>query len=110
MHRWTSFLGALMLVLFIWTSSSAHAAQRFDCIPASSDAAGHFKGDRDEAPAKGEKEVAHHHSGCSSHHLGTAAGQVASLAPSRDGAIGGVWDERAAPSHLPDTQLRPPIA
>jgi hypothetical protein len=110
MHRWTSIFGALMLVLFIWTGSTAHAAQRFDCIPIPSQSSGHFEGDRDEAPAKGEKGVAHHHSGCNGHQYTASADMLVPLMSLNRVPVVGNWIEQYATSREPDNQLRPPIA
>lgn len=110
MQRLTTFIGVLMLVLFIWTSSSAHAAQRFDCIPASSSAPGHFQGDRDEALAKGEKGAAHYHNGCNGHQYAASAAMTLPPFPGlRTSAADGLI-ERFATSRGPDERLRPPIA
>lgn len=110
MNRWTTILGALLLFLMLWTGGAAHAEQRFDCMPATSQTAGHFDGDRDESPSKSEKGAAHHHSGCGGHHFGSPSqveepsfadvGQVPS-----SGAIAAF-----GPGTNPDSQLRPPIA
>ena len=110
MQRLTTFFGVLMLVLFIWTGSSAHAAERFDCIPVSSEAPGHFEGDRDEAPAKGEKGVAHHHSGCNGHQYAASSGVQLSLVLHQSASTAVGWNERHPTSREPDRQLRPPIA
>ena len=110
MQRLTAIFGGLMLVLFVWTGSAAHAAQRFDCIPVSSEAPGHFEGDRDEAPAKGEKGVAHHHSGCSGHQYAASAGYDLPSAPHQTSSAAIGWNEGHATSREPDQQLRPPIA
>lgn len=110
MQRWLTLVGAVMLVLMLWTGGAAHAAERFDCIPASSEAPGHFEGDRDQAPAKGEKGVAHHHSGCPGHQLGAPADGAASLASTQSAAFIPGWIEERMSGHSPDRQLRPPIA
>jgi hypothetical protein len=100
-----------MLVLFVWTGSAdAHSTQRFDCIPASSEGPGHFEGDRDEAPAKGEKGVAHHHSGCNGHQYAASTGVHLSMVPHQSASTSVGRNERRATSREPDRQLRPPIA
>ena len=110
MQRLTTFFGVLMLVLFIWTGSSAHAAERLDCIPVSSEAPGHFEGDRDQSPAKGEKGVAHHHSGCNGHQYAASADALVPLMPTHRTPVAARWIEQYAASREPDNQLRPPIA
>ena len=110
MHRWISFLGALMLVLTLWTGGAAHAAERFDCVPATAEAGAHFDGDEDQAPSAPGQGAAHHHSGCSGHHL--AAPVKTAEAPMCHSAAARTFlrNEAAPPSREPDNQLRPPIA
>jgi hypothetical protein len=110
MQRLTTLFGVFMLVLFVWTGSSAHASQRFDCIPVSSEAPGHFEGDRDEAPAKGEKGVVHHHSGCNGHQYAASAGSLIPLIGLQRSSVAPPLEERHVASREPDGQLRPPIA
>ena len=110
MHRWTSLLGALLLVLMLWTGSSTHAAERVDCIPATSQPAGHFDGDSDESQSKGDKGTLHHHTGCGGHHFGSPSQiddpDFAEIAQTLTaGAIAAF-----GPGTNPDSQLRPPIA
>jgi len=109
MHRWISLVGAMMLVLMLWTGGAAHAAERFDCIPVSVEAAGHFDGDRDEAPSGQGQGVAHHHSGCSGHHLASPAGTPdLSLGCSiRKAPV--IRHEAGMTGLGPDSHLRPPI-
>ena len=110
MNGWTSILGALLLVLMLWTGSSGHAAERIDCIPVTSQAAGHFDGDRDESPSQSEKGAAHHHSGCGGHHFGSPS-EIAELAfagAAQTLAVGAIAAFGTGTS--PDSQLRPPIA
>jgi hypothetical protein len=111
MKRLTTLFGVLTLVLFVWASSSpAHAAHRVDCIPASSQAPGHFEGDRDEAPPMGEMGVSHHHGGCSGHQYAAPADLPLSLSSFVRDPAAGWWIERFAESREPDRDLRPPIA
>lgn len=110
MHRWTSLMGALMLVLMLWTGGAAHAAERFDCMPVTAEAAGHFEGDKDQVPSSPEQEVAHHHSGCNGHQV-SAPANMANIdlkLPSK--AVTLAWREAGMPGRSPDTDLRPPIA
>lgn len=110
MHRWTSILGALLLVLMLWTGSSAHAAERFDCIPVTAEAVNHYDGDQDQVPPGPDQGVAHHHSGCSGHHVATPAKMPSiGLALIQDIAPF-AWREVGIPGHSPDSELRPPIA
>lgn len=111
MHRWTSLLGALMLVVLVWTGSAAHASHQFDCIPATAETGGHFKGDGDEWPSKSQNGPVHHHSSCSGHQL---AAPVADAAPvllsSFEKALPDSREEFGLAGRVPDHQLRPPIA
>lgn len=110
MHRWTSILGALLLVLMLWTGSSAHAAERVDCIPAASQTAGHYEDDRDESPSKNDKGAAHHHSGCSGHHFGSPSEvEEPAFADARQ-TLTSTANAAFRPGTGPNSQLRPPIA
>ena len=109
MNRWTSILGALLLVLMLWTGSSAHAAERPDCIPATSEAANHYEGDRDQLPDR-EQGAAHHHSGCNGHHVAAPANATAAEVALRHEFVPFAWREAGRPGRGPDSQLRPPIA
>lgn len=109
MRLWT-MLGALMLVLLLWTGGMAHAAERVDCIPASESSIVQHGSDRDEIPAGPEQGAAHHHSGCSGHHL-VAPAVVTTVnvpLPARD--VPFAWREAGVPGRDPDSLLRPPIA
>ena len=110
MHRWTSILGALLLVLMLWTGSSAHAAEQFDCIPATAEATSHFDGDQDQVPSGPDQGVAHHHSGCSGHQIAAPA-TVATVEFARsERLVPLAWREAGVPGRGPDSDLRPPIA
>ena len=110
MHRWTSLVGAMMLVLMLWTGGAAHAAERFDCMPVTTDVAGHYDGDQDQLPSSPDQGVAHHHSGCNGHHVAAPA-SLHTIDMSQSGkSIPLAWREAGVPGHSPDTDLRPPIA
>lgn len=110
MFRWSSLVSALLLVLMVWTGTSAHAAERIDCIPLTEQSAGHFEGDRDEVPSDPDQGVAHHHSGCSGHSI-AAPGQYAAIAISfRSTGLVGARRDTERPGRDPEGQLRPPIA
>ena len=110
MSRLVAILCALMLVLSFGTGTTAHAEQRFDCMPVSSQTAGHFDGDRDESPSKSEKGAAHHHAGCGGHHFGSPSEiEEPALANARQ-TQNSVAIAAFAPAAHPDSQLRPPIA
>lgn len=110
MTRWTSLLGAMMLVLMLWTGVAAHAAEGFDCIPVTADVAGHFEGDRDEAPSGRDQGKAHHHSGCSGHQLAAPADQAAIELSFADISTPAARQEAGVPGHGPGALLRPPTA
>ncbi len=110
MIRWTSLLGAVMLVLILWTGAAAHAAEQFTCIPASSEAIGHFDGDEDQAPSSPDQGVAHHHTGCGGHYFAAPA-DIESINVNRAGdTVPRAWRQSGKPGDSPDTDLRPPIA
>ena len=110
MHRWTSFMAALMLVLMVWTGGLAHAAEREVCMPATTEAAGHYEGDRDQRPSDREQGAAHHHSGCSGHQLAASAQQPAMIAKLLSGPAPLAGSHAGLHGHDPDGRLRPPIA
>lgn len=110
MNRWTSLLGALMLVLVFWTGGAAHAAEKFECIPVSADATGHFEGDSDQAPSDRGQDVGHHHSVWSDHHVAATADALAVKLPRSAASDFLAWREAGVPGRGPDADLRPPIA
>ena len=110
MTRWTSILGAILLVLMLWTGGTANAAERFGCNPLTTTAADYDGGSQDQLPSTPDKCVTHNHSGCASHHLAAPAS-----APSMELALlqetaHFAWHEVGVPGHSPDSELRPPIA
>lgn len=110
MNRWMSLVGSMMLVLMLWTSATAHAAERFDCIPVSTEAAGHFDGDQDEVPSAPDQGVAHHHSGCTGHQLAAPTASDALELSFAAQTAPTPRQETGVPSHGPGALLRPPIA
>ena len=110
MPRWTSLLGAMLLVLMLWTGGAAHAAERFDCIPVTAEAAGHFDGDQDQVPSAPDQGAAHHHSGCNGHHVAAPASGASIEIGALNRATPFAWREAGVPGRGPDTQLRPPTA
>ena len=110
MIRWTNLVGALLLVLLVWTGTSAHAAERFDCLPVTEQSAGHFDGDRDEVPTDPDQGVAHHHSGCSGYNIATSGNSVAPSFSLHSITLFDASHDAGKPGREPDGQLRPPIA
>ena len=110
MNRWISLLGAVMLVLTLWTGSAAHAAERFDCLPLTAEAGAHYDGDRDQVPSTPDQGVAHHHSGCSGHHVAAPA-TLAEASLFSSGMIRRFpLSDTAPPGPDAENHLRPPIA
>lgn len=110
MRSLKTFFGALMLVLMLWAGGVAHAAEMVECIPAASEAVGHYDGDGDQLPSDREQGVAHHHTGCSGHHLAAPAAVAEAPMSYSAAARGFPLNETGPPSRNPDNQLRPPIA
>lgn len=110
MRRLATFFSALMLVLMLWTGTTAHAAERLECTPVGSEVAGHYEGDKDQTPDGSENGIAHHHTGCSGHSL-TAPTDLTDLQLVVIERPYLIWDLAAGvPGNGPNNQLRPPIA
>lgn len=110
MHRWIHLLGALALVLLLWTGGTARAAEGYVPITVTAESAGHFAGDRDEVPSDQHDSIPHHHFACGEHAAAAwSNGPVpAAVQPIRmpvRGRSNLVLDGRE-----PDQQIRPPIA
>ena len=110
MRPWKTLIGAMMLVLMLWTGGLAHAAERVDCIPATAEAAGHYDGDDDQLPSDRDQGVAHHHSACSGHQLAAPAEQPSAIVNHSAAAVPVARTDTRLHGHEPDGQLRPPIA
>lgn len=110
MRSLRTLLSAMMLVLMLWAGGVAHAAEMVECIPAAAEAAGHYDGDGDQLPSDREQGVAHHHTGCSGHHLAAPAGVSETPMSYLGSARCFSLNETGPPSHNPDNRLRPPIA
>jgi hypothetical protein len=108
--RSKTLIGAIMLVLVLWTGGLAHAAERIEAAPMASQVLGHFEGDRDEVPSDGHQGVAHHHVPCGEHHVATPT-DVPCLSSSepREG-LRLLLSESWTRGSVPDSELRPPIA
>ena len=110
MHRWIHLLGALTLVLLLWTGGAARAAEGYLPITVAEESSGHFAGDKDEVPSDQHKGAPHHHFTCGEHAAAALAidpvdtvVQLISVPASRRPRS--VLDSRE-----PDMQIRPPIA
>lgn len=110
MRSWKVLIGTLMLVLMMWTAGSAHAAEREVCMPATTEAAGHYEGDRDQRPSERDQGAAHHHSGCSGHQIAAPAPQPSVCLDHLSAAMRHGQSQTSLHGHDPDGQLRPPIA
>lgn len=110
MNRWTSLIGAMLLILMLWTGGAAHAAEGFDCIPATSATVGHFEGDADQVPASREQGAAHHHSGCSGHQVAAPTASAALAITFRSRPVPAARQFGGVPGRGPPAALRPPIA
>ena len=110
MPRLTAIVSAVLLVLMFWTGTTAHAAERLDCITVGSETTGHHDGDSDQSPASSDKGVAHHHTSCGGHQLAAPTDVLAAaLNTVRRPQLFG--DPAAGvPGREPENQLRPPIA
>ena len=110
MHRWTLFIGAIMLVLVLWTGGATHAAVAFDCSPATSEVVAHMAGDQDQIPSRANQDFAHHHSGCNGHFEVASTGTVRPDFRSSGNVLPLASNEAGKPGHNPEAQLRPPRA
>lgn len=109
MHRWTSLLVAMMLVLMLWTGSAAHAAEPFNCT-APAQAAGSPDWAQDQVPSSPDQCAVHNHSGCSGHNAEAAPNAAAIEPVLPPNLVLFAWRESGRPGRAPDSDLRPPIA
>lgn len=109
MRRFAAFFAALMLVLLMWTAGTANAAEQFEAVPTTA-LAGHYDGDRDEAPADSHKGVPHHHAPCGEHQIAAPAPMEPNAIEHGQGLPALLRGSAAAFSREPGAQLRPPIA
>lgn len=110
MRRLLPLISAFMLVLVLWTGTSAHAAEAMDCAEVTTSAAGHFEGDGDEVPGDSDQATPHHHSACHGHCIAMPSGAESTDQHTADpGLLAGlVTDLRLGTG--PSTAIRPPIA
>ena len=110
MRRLIHWIGTLMLLVTLWTATTAHAAEAFGCNDVSASSSGHFDGDGDEVPGDADKAVPHHHGGCSGHHSGVPTGaDTVQLAVSELEAVTIAYS-KGLYGREPNRALRPPIA
>lgn len=110
MNRRTTIVGALMLLLMLWTGGLAHAAEQATCIPATAESAAHFDGDGDEFPPDSGQNTAHHHTGCSGHQIAASVEDPKLSLPNFSVSLPFPRRQAGLHGHDPDGQLRPPIA
>ena len=110
MHRWIHLLGALALVLLLWTGGTARAAEGYLPITVAEESVGHFAGDKDEVPSDQHDGAPHHHFACGEHAATAGAHDPAEAVVDLSGMPGPGRPRSVLDGREPDTQLRPPIA
>lgn len=110
MRRWLSLLGTLMLVVMLWTGSTAHAAEMFVCVETTAASADHSSGKRDQSPADSGKAATHHHGGCHSHHVAVPGDEASTVSSDTIADPVGLAPDFRVAGDEPGTTLRPPIA
>ena len=110
MHRLLHLLGALALVLTLWTGGTARAAEGYMPIPVAVESAGHFAGDKDEVPSDQHQGVPHHHFACGEHAAAAWSNIPAAPVLQPIGEPGLARPRSILSGREPDTQIRPPIA
>ena len=109
MQRCAALLAVLMLVLMLWTAGTAQASTQLEAVTVTA-TAGHFEGDRDEAPADSHKSVPHHHAPCGEHQIAAQSHGATVLEAPADSQPLQVQRQGGLPGLEPGAQLRPPIA
>lgn len=108
MNRWTSIIGALLLVLTIWMGGgAANAAVPFACTEMT--AAAGTSEDQDQTPCCPRPCLAQHCS-CNVYHIPAATSLPALMIAATESQIRFAGGEAGIPGHAPDRRLRPPIA
>lgn len=110
MNRWTSILGALLLVLMLWTGATGHAAELVECSPATAECSIHFDSREDSRSGDQDAKAVHYHLGCSGHCVATT--NEGKDLPSRSTATVMNFDRQTSwhAGDEPALALRPPIA
>lgn len=110
MRRLLPLISAFMLVLVLWTGTSAHAAEAMDCAEVTTTEAGHFEGDGDEVPGDSDQATPHHHSACHGHCIAMPSGLEPSDQHAADRGLLAGWVTDLSLGTGPSTAIRPPIA
>jgi len=110
MRRLLPLISAFVLVLVLWTGTSAHAAEAMECAEVTTSASGHFEGDGDEVPSDSGQATPHHHSACHGHCIAMPSGlEPADQHAADRGYIAAVVTDLRLGTG-PSTAIRPPIA
>lgn len=110
MRRWTTMIGAMLLVLMLWTGATGHAAERVECPPGAIEATLHSDGQQPPAPAQPDSSTLHQHFGCSGHHLVAPDMPKPAALASGPGPMPANRQSGLHPGDEPGLNLRPPIA
>lgn len=110
MRRWTSTIGALLLVLMLWTGAAGHAAELVECSPTSAEYSDHVGDDGDSRSDDRGGKAAHYHLGCSGHCVATSSD--GKTLPARPATSVTTFDRQIfwRAGDEPALTLRPPIA
>lgn len=103
-------IGAMLLVLMLWTGTAAHAAEAAECSPAALEISIHLDHGSNLPSDDRESRPDHLHLGCGGHYLATPAQEESHLA--RPAAVVAVFGGQAfwLAGDGPALTLRPPIA
>ena len=110
MRRWLTLIGTTMLVLMIWTGTTAHAAETFACGDIATASAEEPGGKRDQPPADPGKSATHHHGGCHGHHVAISNDETPTATNAPIATLVGPAPNLEVKGDGPATNLRPPIA
>lgn len=110
MNRWIHLIGALALVLLLWTSGTARAADQYMQVPVAAEITGHFAGDKDEVPSDNHKSAPHHHLSCGEHATAAWRTDPATVTFLLGREQASALARCPPEGREPDNDLRPPIA
>lgn len=110
MNRSISLLGALVLVLMLWTGGTAHTGERFETFPVTAESAHHFDRVHDHSPRSPGQSESTHHGGYDGHHLAVPADAKPIELRGSAGEMPIGRQPRLRRDHQPGLALRPPIA
>lgn len=110
MQRWTSLVGALLLVLTLWTGNAAHAARPTHCPPAPVEQLTNVDRQSDQAPSEKDNGVTHYHLGCGGHQIASQADLEPLILIGSRGFLPVARQDNWNAGEDPPLTLRPPIA